>query len=67
MLLRFVRNNSIYHNFSFAGELYGDTDIPRLRKGLVGGQFWSVFVPWYLTISMNTHLVHVMQVISSQR
>ena len=22
-----------------------DTDIPRLRKGMVGGQFWSVYVP----------------------
>ena len=27
--------------------MVGDTDIPRLRKGMVGGQFWSVFVPWY--------------------
>lgn len=25
------------------------TDIPRLRKGCVGGQFWSVFVPASLT------------------
>jgi membrane dipeptidase len=23
----------------------GDTDIPRLREGLVGGQFWSAFQP----------------------
>jgi len=22
----------------------GDTDIPRLRQGLVGGQFWSVYI-----------------------
>src|SRR5262249_24798345 len=21
------------------------TDIPRLRKGMVGGQFWSVYIP----------------------
>jgi membrane dipeptidase len=21
------------------------TDLPRLRTGMVGGQFWSVFVP----------------------
>jgi len=46
MLLRFLRNDSIYGNFSFNDDLFGDTDIPRLRKGLVGGQFWSVFVPW---------------------
>ena len=47
MLLRFGRNDSIYSNFSFEETLPGDTDIPRLRKGLVGGQFWSVFIPWY--------------------
>lgn len=23
----------------------GDTDLPRLRRGMVGGQFWSVHVP----------------------
>jgi membrane dipeptidase len=23
----------------------GNTDIPRLREGMVGGQFWSVYVP----------------------
>jgi membrane dipeptidase len=23
----------------------GHTDIPRLRKGMVGGQFWSVYIP----------------------
>ena len=27
----------------------GDVDIPRMRKGLVGGQFWSVYVSWYAT------------------
>jgi membrane dipeptidase len=47
MQLRFFRNDSIYSNFSFEETLPGDTDIPRLRKGLVGGQFWSVFIPWY--------------------
>src|SRR5687767_2080945 len=26
-------------------ETPGHTDIPRLRRGMVGGQFWSVFVP----------------------
>jgi membrane dipeptidase len=45
MLLRFLRNNSIYSDFEFDKELAGDTDLPRLRKGQVGGQFWSVFVP----------------------
>jgi len=23
----------------------GDTDLPRLKKGMVGGQFWSVYIP----------------------
>jgi membrane dipeptidase len=27
----------------------GDTDLPRLRAGGVGGQFWSVFIPGELT------------------
>ncbi|KGE04384.1 dipeptidase [Pseudohaliea rubra] len=27
------------------GDVPGDTDIPRLRAGGVGGQFWSVFIP----------------------
>jgi Membrane dipeptidase (Peptidase family M19) len=49
MLLRFKLNNSIYHDFSFKERFLGDTDLPRLREGLVGGQFWSVFVPWYLS------------------
>ena len=47
ILLRSLRNNSIYSDFEFDKEMVGDTDIPRLRKGMVGGQFWSVFVPWY--------------------
>ncbi|OGM41932.1 (S)-2-hydroxy-acid oxidase [Aspergillus bombycis] len=41
--------NHIYgSNFTkpFAdGTLEGDTDLLRLRQGLVGGTFWSVFVP----------------------
>src|SRR5262245_25135119 len=32
--------------FDLRGRLDGfDTDIPRLREGRVGGQFWSVWVP----------------------
>jgi membrane dipeptidase len=30
----------------------GQTDIPRLREGRVGGQFWSVYVPGELTSGM---------------
>ncbi|GIJ86445.1 hypothetical protein Asppvi_005334 [Aspergillus pseudoviridinutans] len=28
----------------------GQTDIARLRRGMVGGQFWSAFVPWWVSI-----------------
>jgi hypothetical protein len=47
MLIRYLKNNTIYENFTFDNSFVGDTDIPRLRTGLVGGQFWSTYVPWY--------------------
>lgn len=25
----------------------GQTDLTRLGRGRVGGQFWSVFIPWF--------------------
>lgn len=31
--------------WNIAGQAGGDTDIPRLREGKVGTQFWSVYVP----------------------
>jgi membrane dipeptidase len=31
--------------YGLAGRSPGQTDIPRLREGMVGGQFWSVYVP----------------------
>ena len=31
--------------YPLAGRAEGDTDLPRLRAGGVGGQFWSVYVP----------------------
>ena len=48
MVLRFRKNNTIYSDFSFEYVEGTDTDLARLKKGLVGGQFWSVFVPWFL-------------------
>jgi len=33
------------YEFDLKKNLDGDTDIPRLREGMVGGQFWSVFIP----------------------
>ncbi len=31
--------------YGLEGRTVGHTDIPRLRRGRVGGQFWSVYVP----------------------
>lgn len=35
------------------------TDIPRLRRGLLGAQFWSVYVPFELQGQASEEAVHV--------
>ena len=35
--------------WDITGRAKGDTDLPRLREGMVGTQFWSVYVPSGLT------------------
>lgn len=46
-LPNFIRKstrNQIYNGkLPFEERLSGHTDLPRLRKGKVGGQFWSVY------------------------
>nr|AJD23161.1 membrane dipeptidase [Onygena corvina] len=43
--IRDAFKNDIYQkNFTFRGELPEHVDLPRLRKGHVRGQFWSVYV-----------------------
>ncbi|KAI1120164.1 renal dipeptidase family [Nemania abortiva] len=43
--IRAFYHNHIYaNNFTNTGELYGQVDFPRLRKGRIGAQFWSVYV-----------------------
>jgi len=37
----------------------GDTDIPRLREGLVSGQFWSVWIPSGLEHPARTQLEQI--------
>ena len=32
--------------YNLAGETSGHTDLARLRDGMVGAQFWSVYVPF---------------------
>ncbi|KAJ9219520.1 hypothetical protein DTO271D3_748 [Paecilomyces variotii] len=43
-LMREQLRNKIYGS-SFRDGLLSHTDIAKLRKGLMGGQFWSVYVP----------------------
>ncbi|XP_050545605.1 dipeptidase 1-like isoform X1 [Daktulosphaira vitifoliae] len=50
---KFVHNQLMYFNFStdlktvepWSRSNWSQTDIPRLKKGLVGAQFWSAYVP----------------------
>ncbi|PWW76285.1 hypothetical protein C7212DRAFT_196855 [Tuber magnatum] len=44
--IRSLFQNKIYNsNFTFDTSLPYQVDLPRLKKGRVGGTFWSVFVP----------------------
>ncbi|EER24951.1 Microsomal dipeptidase precursor, putative [Coccidioides posadasii C735 delta SOWgp] len=44
--IRKTTKNQIYEGkIPFEDELPGHTDLKRLRKGRVGGQFWSVYTP----------------------
>lgn len=49
IFIREFYHNHIYDsNFTESfihGNLSGHVDLPRLKKGYVGGTFWSVFVP----------------------
>lgn len=45
-LLRLEMRNQIYNTstFTFATHLESHTDLKKMKDGLIGGQFWSVFV-----------------------
>jgi membrane dipeptidase len=45
-LLRLELQNKIYNidKFTFRTSLASHTDLPRMKAGRIGGQFWSVFV-----------------------
>lgn len=49
ILLRFAYRNKIhtskFHENFEKGGMEGNVDLPRLKKGKVGGAFWSAFVP----------------------
>lgn len=36
--------------YGLEGRTEGHTDIPRLREGMVGAQFWSVYIPFGATV-----------------
>src|SRR5688500_14299352 len=44
-----IRNNAAarmdVNAYDLTKRTPGHTDIPRLRAGMVGGQFWSVYIP----------------------
>ncbi|XP_050421020.1 dipeptidase 1-like [Adelges cooleyi] len=50
---KFVHNQLMFFNFSsdlktvgpWSKSNWSQTDLPRLRKGMVGAQFWSAYVP----------------------
>lgn len=45
LMLRIELHNRIYDGrFDFSKKLLGHTDLQRMRQGMVGGQFWSVYV-----------------------
>ncbi|MCJ1306557.1 hypothetical protein MMC25_000200 [Agyrium rufum] len=48
ILLRFIYGNGIYDkefkDLFENGGLYGHVDLPRLKKGMAGGAFWSAYV-----------------------
>jgi membrane dipeptidase len=45
----YIRNNRAsprdVHAYDLRQHTSGNTDIPRLRAGMLGGQFWSVYIP----------------------
>ncbi|KIY63813.1 hypothetical protein CYLTODRAFT_402639 [Cylindrobasidium torrendii FP15055 ss-10] len=46
-LIRVELKNQVYdtERFTLGQGLLSHTDIPKLRKGQVGGQFWSLYIP----------------------
>src|ERR1700710_682294 len=45
----FYHNHIYEENFTLTSEIYGQVDFPRLKEGRLGGQFWSVYVEWWVT------------------
>jgi len=45
--LRVFHGNHIY-GFNKSSSIDGQVDFPRLQKGRLSAQFWSVYVPWYV-------------------
>ena len=59
MIRGWFRNDLSDPGFNIQDLPIGQTDLTRLRKGHVGGQFWSAYVPMYLSPSF-CHRVRLM-------
>ena len=42
----FLHNHIYKDNFTNTSDVFGQVDFPRLRKGRLRGQIWSVYVEW---------------------
>lgn len=56
MIRGWYKNRVDRTDFDIQNMPIGQTDLTRLTKGMVGGQFWSAFVPW-LGPSFQLHLL----------
>ena len=52
MLRGWFANKVNSQSFSIDTLPIGQTDLSRLSRGHVGAQFWSAFVPWYITFPL---------------
>lgn len=52
--------------YDLRGRTPGHTDIPRLREGMVGAQFWSVYIP-YSAVEEGAAKVQLEQIDIAQR
>jgi hypothetical protein len=59
MLRGWYKNQVDRADFDIQKMPIGQTDLDRLARGMIGGQFWSAFVPWFVFLSSpSTTLYH---------
>jgi hypothetical protein len=47
MIRGWYANQVCSPDFNIKDMPIGQTDLTRAARGMLGGQFWSAFVPWY--------------------